>query len=71
MLAAGTLDNVDSVYFTVGDERKLQRHKVNYYLKMFGERYSSYLHSIVMSLLIDDPFTRKKCSDIYASLYEF
>lgn len=62
MLAAGTLENIDSVYVTSGDSRSIQQHKVNYFLKLFGDRYSSYLHSIVTGLLIDDPLKRRKCS---------
>ena len=69
MLAAGTLEDIDSIYLTSGDDRKIQIHRVNYYLKLFGDRYSNYLHSIVMSLLADNPINRKKCGEIYASLY--
>lgn len=36
MLAAGTLEDIDSIYFFEQGEKKIQRHKVNYYLKMFG-----------------------------------
>lgn len=70
-LAAGTLEDVDSVYSWESGERKIQRHKVNYYLKLFGEKYSSFLHSIVMGLLADNPFERKKCSEVYSALYEY
>jgi hypothetical protein len=49
----------------------MQRHKVNYYLKLFGEKYSSFLHSIIMGLLVDNPLDRKKCSEVYSSLYEY
>lgn len=55
MLAAGTLEDIDAVYEISNDEKKIQRHKVNYYLKFFGEKYSSYLHSIVMGLLTENP----------------
>jgi hypothetical protein len=60
MLAAGTLEEVDSVYEP--GTRKILRHKLNYYLKLFGEKYSSFLHSIVMGLLADNPADRKRCS---------
>jgi hypothetical protein len=69
MLAAGTLEEVDSVYEQ--GTRKILRHKLNYYLKLFGEKYSSFLHSIVMGLLADNPADRKRCSEIYSTLYEY
>ena len=62
VLSAGTLEDVDSVYSAEGGEHKILKHKVNYYLKLFGEKYSSYLHSIVMGLLADNPLERKKSS---------
>ena len=62
ILAAGTLEDIDSIYTMHGEDKKIQRHKVNYYLKQFGDRYSSFLHSIVMGLLADNPINRKKCS---------
>ena len=71
MLAAGTLEDVDSIYSSSGEDRKIQVHKVNYYLKLLGERYSSQLHSIVMEFLASNPLKRRKCSETYASLYEF
>ena len=36
LLAAGTLEDIDSIYINQGEDRKIQRHKVNYYLKQFG-----------------------------------
>lgn len=55
MLAAGTLEDIDSIYSWEQGDRKIQKHKVNYYLKLFGEKYSSFLHSIIMGLLADSP----------------
>lgn len=71
MLAAGTLEDVDSIYSWEQGEKKIHRHKVNYYLKLFGEKYSSFLHSLVMGLLADNPLDRKRCSEIYSTLYEY
>jgi len=44
MLAAATLEDLDSIYISSVEERKIQPHKVNHYLKMLGEKYSTYLY---------------------------
>jgi hypothetical protein len=71
LLAAGTLEDVDSIYTIESGERRILKHKLNLYLKQFGEKYSSFLHSLIMGLLADSPFERKKCSEIYSTLYEY
>lgn len=71
LLSAGTLEDVDSIYANDTGQRKILKHKLNLYLKQFGEKYSSFLHSLVMGLLVDSPFERKKCSEIYSTLYEY
>lgn len=69
MLAAGTLESIGSVYVTIAQEKRLQPHKVNHYLRLFGEKYSSYLYEIVRGLLVENHIHRLKCSAIYAMLY--
>ena len=56
MLTAGTLEDLQSIYSMEQGERRVQRHKINYFLKLFGERYSSYLHSTVVGLLSESSF---------------
>lgn len=54
MLAAGTLEDIDSIYSWVSDQ-KIQRGKVNYFIKLLGEKYSSFLQSTVIGLLAENP----------------
>ena len=51
MLAAGTLENIDLIYEVNQGKINISRLKLNQYLKMFGEKYSSFLQSLVMGLL--------------------